>query len=335
MSEKMVRLRLAPFVALAFLYVVLRPLGLLAFLAPIPQLPRSVSCEKGAPSILVAWPKEDPETLRDVARWGNDPKLWQRPRRDSGMGFQSWEPALQFKDEKLARRIALKRTKEEEAELIADLPWPRETAEIMIDAMSIVRWYWQKTKMVDEDLVKRHDMHTMWPLKTFNLVKNLVSIYGDSREERPPSPWTPIICVFDLPNPKKTFSGLQVRKWMALKKQGPRFFNGTTMAFAWTYVDKSAAEHYRCDHEIMYMLELLTRDYPRRQVLVTWDTQLQRDARRYCTVRGPEWLEREIQLTGPEGEEAIKVMEGGGEPLSAMRFLKFLPDSVKEAFTAA
>lgn len=34
------------------------------------------------------------------------------------------------------------------------LPWPAETAEVMIDGHSIIEWYWNETAKIEEDLYR-------------------------------------------------------------------------------------------------------------------------------------------------------------------------------------
>ncbi|CAE7571386.1 MEGF8 [Symbiodinium natans] len=153
------------------------------------------------------------------------------------------------------------------------LPWPEETAEIMIDAHSVIPWYWSETAKIEEDLNLRHDMFTFWPARIAKAGQALLSRFGISR---PPSAWSPIIVVFDLPDAAKTINGHQVKRYRRIARQGPVRFNNVTLAFSQSYVDTSARELYRCDREIMYMLEMLMRPYPRRQILVTEDVHLAR-----------------------------------------------------------
>jgi len=210
------------------------------------------------------------------------------------------------------------------------LEWPRETCEVMVDAMSVTRWYWKKAKKADQELVLTHDLFAYWPIRVFNMIKLLSKEYG---KEKPPSPWAPVVAVFDLPNAEQTWSGLQVKKWKNLSRQGPRYVNGVTLAWSQTFVDMSASGKMRCDREILYMLESLTRDFPRRQVLVTGCKYLAADAKRFCTVRSPQWLEQEILARhGQEGAAAVKAMEGGPEGVEEA--LKGLPQKVKAAWTA-
>lgn len=216
----------------------------------------------------------------------------------------------------------------EEKNLDAPLPWKRSQCEIMVDSMSVIKYFWKEIRKEREDLVLEHDLFAYWPAKLVYAVQSLTGLYGT---DRPPSPWRPIVAVFDQPDPKKVASGLKVRKWYNLRKQGPRFANGMTLAWAQTYVDQSAEERYRCDREILYMLEILTRDFDRRQVLITNDRTLQANARRFCTVRGPQWLRKEIWTVGGRpGKEGIETLLGGRAGVG--RSVSSLPTSIRNAF---
>lgn len=200
----------------------------------------------------------------------------------------------------------------------------------MVDSMSVIKYFWWVIRSEREDLVLEHDLFAYWPAKLAYALQSLTRHYGS---DRPPSPWRPIVAVFDQPNPNKVTSGLKLRKWYNLHKQGPRFANGMTLAWAQTYVDQSAAERYRCDREILYMLEILTRDFDRRQILVTGDRTLQETARRFCTVRGPKWLRREIlKMGGTQGKEGVEALLGGGARVG--KIMSMLPRSVRGAFTS-
>eukprot|EP00439_Symbiodinium_sp_Y106_P068468 s1001_g11.t1 len=107
------------------------------------------------------------------------------------------------------------------------LPWPVETAEIMIDAHSVIPWYWAETAKIEEDLDLRHDKFSFWPARIAKAGEALLSRFGLSR---PPSPWSPIITVFDLPDPGNTWNGQQIKRYRSLARQGPRQFNNVTLA---------------------------------------------------------------------------------------------------------
>lgn len=210
----------------------------------------------------------------------------------------------------------------------APLPWDTNSSEIMVDAMSVIKFYWRRAERNDEGVTKRHDIHSYWPVRIFQACLLLTKTYG---KERPPSPWKPIVAVFDIPDPQDNGkNGLQVRRWSNLYRQGPRACRGVTLATAQTYVDQSAQMRCRCDKEILYMLEVLTRDCDRRQVLVTDDRMLARDARRFCAVRSPEWFENEL-LKCEFGAEAVALLEGEAEGLEAAASL--LPEKLKAAYT--
>jgi len=189
-----------------------------------------------------------------------------------------------------------------------DLPWPRETAEIMVDSMSFSLYLFKKAqeRLEPEGIYINYDKFLLWPAWVWHAVKKLVPIYGF---DRPPAPWKPVILVHDIPDMgpgAHSYSGLRVRRWQNLKKQGPREIDGVTLAWAGTYNDISARGWGRCDQEILTMLEALTRDFPRRQVLVSGQPMVRDEARRYCEVRSPAWLEKEIRRSGSEGEKIIE-----------------------------
>jgi len=242
-------------------------------------------------------------------------------------------------DTAMRLRFPLKRPKgpTEEEELQAEVPYPRAQTEIMVDAMSVIRHYWQQKKVNEYGMVIENDPHSYWPARVYCALRPIVRHYG---LDRPPSPWKPVTVVYDIPDPSHTKSGLKVRKWGSLHKQGPRevgrgecgpYGAEMTFAFAQTYVDQSAAERYRCDKEILWMLEVLTRDYPRRQVLVTGDKWLQKAAKKYCLVRDVAWLEKEILAEGEEGQRALAPLKGQNEDMAWAT--KGLPKGIKRAFT--
>eukprot|EP00439_Symbiodinium_sp_Y106_P060728 s1001_g9.t1 len=102
--------------------------------------------------------------------------------------------------------------------------------------------------------------------------------------------------------------------------------------FSQSYVDTSARESYRCDREIMYMLDMLMRPYPRRQILVTEDVQLAREANTVCHVRSAQWLNEELLKSGPAGvnaSEALMSIEYDFQPI-----MEELPKAVQIAFAA-
>merc|ERR1711972_600599 len=107
--------------------------------------------------------------------------------------------------------------------------------------MSVIRHFWKKTRMEKNHLVLEHDIHSYWPARLYTAVKTLTRKFG---KDVPPSPWKPVIAVYDIPDPKKTRNGLKVRKWQNLYRQGPRSTGRVTLAWAQTYVDQSAAERY-------------------------------------------------------------------------------------------
>jgi len=185
------------------------------------------------------------------------------------------------------------------------LPWPEETAEIMVDAFSVVAWSMEELGNIEEDLELRHDRFSYWPARVAIAAEALLDRYGLSR---PPSPWSPLIVVYDLPNPGQTWNGNQIKRWRHLARSGPENSNNVTLAWSQSYVDTSASEDYRCDKEIMYMLEMLTRPYPRRQVLVTDDPFLARQAERLCKVRSSKWFHEELLKSGEKGINASKAL---------------------------
>lgn len=219
----------------------------------------------------------------------------------------------------------------------APLPWRREQCEVMVDAMSVIQWYWEKIRQDHEDLVVENDMHVGWPQRVFQAAHVLAGHYG---RDRPPSPWCPVMVVYDSPDLTNSFSGLKAKTWKNLKRQGPRNYGlkpfdpvKVTMTWSESYVDQSASGFTRCDREILYMLEVLTRDFPRRQVLVTEDPALAEDATRYCTVRGVKWFEKEIlNLGGERGPHIIEALMGGSYGIEEVT--ENLPKCVAKAFTA-
>lgn len=213
--------------------------------------------------------------------------------------------------------------------LLAPLPWPKSTTEVMVDAMSVIRYalLLQQKKRMDIDF--EHDQHSLWPTRVFMAAQALTKTYG---KDRPPSPWKPIIVVYDQPDPKETTSGLKIRSWKNLYKSGPRWAGGVTLGWAQTYVDQSAAERHRSDREMLYMLELITRDFPdRRQVLVTYDQNLEGLASKYAEVRSPQWFFKEVESTGAWGKSAIQALMGSTKETG--RAFSMLPPAVKKAFS--
>jgi len=198
--------------------------------------------------------------------------------------------------------------------LNAELPWPRTTAELMIDATSITKYYLAKQQEQEEDLVLLNDPYRFWPFRLFQACKLLRQHYGWNV---PPSPWEGIVLVHDIPGALTTLSGNQVKRWGKLAKQGPflidKFPGGigsnVTLAFSQTFVSTIERElPLRADSEIMYMLDLLKTNIPnRRQILVTNDPKLVRRAEDFVEVRGPTWLEQEI-LRCNGGELAVKAL---------------------------
>lgn len=178
---------------------------------------------------------------------------------------------------------------------------------MMIDGHSLIEWYWNQTLQIEQDLNLVHDKFTFWPARLLKATELLTRRFG---LDRPPSPWSPIIAVFDLPDPGNTWNGAQVKRYKSLSRQGPTEYHGVTLAWSNSYVDTSASESYRCDREVLYMLEMLSRPYPRRQVLVTADPMLAERAEEICHVRGPEWFDQELQTLGQEGEVARQELLG-------------------------
>jgi len=263
------------------------------------------------------------------------------PNREAGIACWSYDTETELRQPVQRsdphQRWAQAVRRKEQAELSAEVPWPRHQTELMVDAMSVIRHYRTQEKVNEYGQVIEDDPHSFWPARVYCALRPLVQHYG---LDVPPSPWKPVVCVYDIPNPSKTRSGLKVRKWGNLHKQGPRSVGrgecgpgGAELTLAWaqTYVDQSAAERYRCDKEILWMLEVLTRDMPRRQVLVTGDRWLQREAKRFCLVRDVNWLEQEILGHGEEGEKAIAPLQGDTDDIQFA--LKGLPPNIKRAFT--
>eukprot|EP00929_Paragymnodinium_shiwhaense_P014485 TRINITY_DN122398_c0_g1_i1.p1 TRINITY_DN122398_c0_g1~~TRINITY_DN122398_c0_g1_i1.p1 ORF type:complete len:344 (+),score=53.41 TRINITY_DN122398_c0_g1_i1:168-1199(+) len=237
---------------------------------------------------------------------------------------------------KLRRKVPRVRPEDprDETDLMAPLPWPTETTEIMIDGMSVIQYFWNKVEKDEEALVEsfdKNDIHGWWPLRVFMAAQELAEAgYG---VERPPSPWQPLTAVFDIPDKNKITSGLKIKRWHTLTRQGPSRAGNCTLSWAQVYVDQSAAERVRCDREILYMLEVITRQYPqRRQVLVTSDRRLGQEAKRFCTVRSPKWFEKEVLKTGEGGKKAIEALLGGSD--GVQNSLKRLPMAVQRAFQA-
>lgn len=202
-------------------------------------------------------------------------------------------------------------------DMYAPLPWLRSQSEIMVDAMSVIRHFQKKT--ADATQMKQYldDPFMSWPGRVYTAMQALAGEYGT---DRPPSAWAPLILVFDIPNWKYCKYGLQVRTWHSLSKQGPRTTprmtaepsSQITLAWANTLIDQGAAQRTRCDKEILAMLEILVREYPRRQVLVTGDKVLARHANKFCTVRGVRWFVKELQRT-EEGRKAYDFLMNEGE----------------------
>lgn len=188
--------------------------------------------------------------------------------------------------------------------MVDPLPWPRIQAEVMVDAMSIIRHFQRATRDKTQLKVHDDDPFMSWPYRVYAGIKALRGDYG---KDRPPSPWRPLIAVFDLPHWRRCESGLQMRTWHCLSKQGPRTSSGVTLAWANTYVSQGASRRTRCDKEILSMLEVLLREYPRRQVLVTSDNVLARHALKYCQVRGVPWFVQELQRTD-RGKQALDIL---------------------------
>jgi len=219
--------------------------------------------------------------------------------------------------------------RERRQRLSAPLPWPRSTAEVMIDSMSVIDHAFFVQQLKRQDILFQNDRFHVWPGRVFMAAKALNRLYG---KECPPSPWRPVIAVYDQPDPRETPSGLKVRTWSNLYKQGPREAGRVTLGWAQTYVDQSAEERWDCDREILYMLELLTRDFPRRQVLVTDNPWLEQQASRFATVRSPKWLMKELKEAGQEGKAAIEALTG--ESKGDFKTFNMLPRCVRKAFSS-
>mmetsp|Transcript_82671 Transcript_82671/g.145890 ORF Transcript_82671/g.145890 Transcript_82671/m.145890 type:complete len:350 (+) Transcript_82671:51-1100(+) len=229
---------------------------------------------------------------------------------------------------------------EEPDEYKAMLPWPRETAELMIDVTSIVKYYLAKQQQLEEDLVLMNDPLRFWPYRVFRACVNLREVYGLNT---PPSPWAPIILVHDGASPRFTRSGLQVRRYSKLTGNSPyridnSMFAGRrgcdiSLAFSQTYVPTSTRHTpYRADQEILYMLEVLMQTSFRRQVLVTADPIMARQAENGVEVRGPTWFEKEL-LRCPGGEHSIKELLSDANCQFHMENMhKFIPGVVAQAF---
>ncbi|CAK0889645.1 unnamed protein product [Prorocentrum cordatum] len=214
--------------------------------------------------------------------------------------------------------------------LTAKLPWPRSTCEVMIDAMTTIQHFWRKAGHEKGHLRHQSDIFTLWPAKVVQAAAALRPRYAD-RDRRPPSPWEPIMVVYDYPNPRRNWMvSPRIDLWKHMSQQGPRVLQkGLSIAFADTYTENlDELTKGRCDQEIMYMIELLTREFPRRQVLVTGDPKLQRLARSHCLVRSPKWLEQELLRTGEPGKRALKAFEPGDDSTydEVMRLPNLLQD---------
>jgi len=221
-----------------------------------------------------------------------------------------------------------------ELKVNAELPWERSETEVMVDAMSCIKHYWRRSKSMSEGLVVKNDIHSYWPGRLTLAATQLAKVYGINV---PPSPWKPVISVFDMVDRCKTgVSGLKVRKWQSLVQQGCSVSRAdVTIGVAGAYVDQSAAMIYRADKEILFMLDVLTREYPRRLVLVTADKRLAKQARAYATVRGPEWFKREVERTGSEGKLAMRALMGEDDARTneaIHKYFKGLPKRVSDAF---
>jgi len=78
---------------------------------------------------------------------------------------------------------------------------------------------------------------------------------------------------------------------------------------------------------------VLTSEYPRKQVLVTEDRWLAREARKFATVRSVRWLEREIMEVG--GQSAAFAIDAlAGEAPGVEKAFESLPMPVQKAFAA-
>eukprot|EP00933_Yihiella_yeosuensis_P020732 TRINITY_DN16563_c2_g1_i1.p1 TRINITY_DN16563_c2_g1~~TRINITY_DN16563_c2_g1_i1.p1 ORF type:complete len:315 (+),score=50.09 TRINITY_DN16563_c2_g1_i1:41-946(+) len=219
----------------------------------------------------------------------------------------------------------------EERNRDAPLPWPHETAEIMLDGTSIIKWVMKQKQREDPENYMSSDAWSIWPARLIPAMKAL-TLHGWG-QQRPRSPWQPVITVYDLPDPKTTWSGGQVAKWRHLARHGPKFVQDVgTLAFSQTYVDRSAEMNFRADKEILYMLELITREDPRRQVLVTANTNLVKEARQFATVRSPKWLRSELLKT-QHGIEAVETLMG--DHSREVRWMaRVLPPRISKAFLA-
>jgi hypothetical protein len=192
-----------------------------------------------------------------------------------------------------------------------ELPWDRETAELMIDATSVAKYVLDKFEDENSHIKLNGDVYSWWPSRVLAAVRRLVPIYG---KDRPPSPWNPIIVVFDRPDPLRYHNAFKIKQYRNLARQGPdNMVKGMTTAVSGTYVEevrKGNEWNGRADEEMLYMLELLVREWPmRRQVLVSADKDLREMARRHCMVRSPEWLLRELQRLGEEGVAAMNFLD--------------------------
>lgn len=191
-----------------------------------------------------------------------------------------------------------------EEDMNAPLMWPRAETEIMVDVMSVLNYIWARERLTFDQTPSPFGL---WSLRMVFALETLAGRFGT---DRPPSPWEPLVLVYDLPNPKMDAWTLQIRHWRSLAKQGPRRVENCTVAFAGTYTQR-LLHTTRCDREILHMLELLTREFPRKQVLVTWDKKLAKEVRPFATVRSPAWLEKEIRAIGTaRGELGHQVMLG-------------------------
>eukprot|EP00913_Durusdinium_trenchii_P025574 g24003.t1 len=106
------------------------------------------------------------------------------------------------------RRTGLRAFRDE----LDDFPWPKETMEVMIDGHSLIEC------LFGEDLNLVHDKFTFWPARLLKATELLTRRFG---LDRPPSPWSPIIAVFDLPDPGNTWNGAQVKRYKSLRAERP------------------------------------------------------------------------------------------------------------------
>jgi len=201
-------------------------------------------------------------------------------------------------------------------DLTAPVPWPRHETEIMVDVSSVNRYYMNQVaaEREAEGMKFMHDPLQTWPVRLIYACRRLARVYG---RDVAPSPWKPIILVHDSLDPRSASKhhatkGQQYERWVDLKRAGPRDYRGMTLATANMYVDQSVQMRGRADREILYMLEMVTRDWPRKQILITDDPVLQEDARDYAAVRGPEWLEDEIRTFARRNEtnSIVDVLKG-------------------------